>query len=156
MAFMDLFKKREAQPKMAESLDLPPPPVPEAPIPSSEVRIVNEPAPTFMDEPEQMVQETISPVTAAEMAPPMPEEHIESPRHVREQPLFVSVEDYQQVLGSISYIRNRLQDAEALVKKLNELKGSEEKEFDAWRSQLEDLQKKLAYVEDVIFAANEV
>jgi hypothetical protein len=154
MAFKDLFKKKEAQPKVVESLDLPPPPVPEAPIPSSEVRIVNELAP--MAEPEPIVQETIVPVTPAEMAPPMPEEHLEPARHVREKPLFVSVDDYQQVLGSISYIRNRLQDAEALVKKLNELKVSEEKEFDSWRAQLEDLQKKLAYVEDVIFTANEV
>ena len=69
------------------------------------------------------------------------------------RPANLSVDDYQQVLGSIGYIRSKLEDAEELIKKLNHLKIAEEKEFESWRSQLEDVQRKLAYVEDVIFAA---
>ncbi|MEK6822283.1 MAG: hypothetical protein AABY13_00515 [Nanoarchaeota archaeon] len=150
MGFMDLFKKKEKQ--QAESLTLPPPPAPEAPMPSSEVRIVSElPEMSEMQAP-QMPQEPMHEEMLMREEAPAPEP-MTMPTTPEREPLFVSVQDYQEVLGSIGYVRNKLGEADELVKKLNSLKVSEEKEFEAWRAQLEDLQRKLAYVEDVIFSA---
>jgi len=158
MGLFNLFGKKK-QPE--QSLDLPPPPSPDAPMPTTDIRVVEDlpelekrvpmvvPMPEADDAPEHIV-------STREMAPPMPEDvHIEeTPTHRnRAEPLFVSVQDYQEVLGSISYIRNKLGESEELVKKLNEVKAREEKEFDNWRNQLEDLQRKLTYVEDVIATA---
>lgn len=153
MGLFTLFgkKKEPAQ----ESLDLPPPPAPDAPMPATDVRIIEEP-PSF-DRPVEEEPAQAEPVPEPETMPLMQEEpeeqEIEPAPRMRGAPMFVSVNDYQEVLGSIGYIRNKLADADELVKKLNELKMSEEKSFEQWRGQLEDLQRKLAYVEDVVAAA---
>jgi hypothetical protein len=82
---------------------------------------------------------------------PMPE--TEAPAMPRKEPLFVNIDDYQDVLTSINYVRSKLGEAEDLVRKLNDIKAVEEKNFEAWRNQLEDVQRKLSYVENVVFEA---
>jgi hypothetical protein len=164
MAFLSFLKKKPKQ----ESLDLPPPPAPESAMQPAEVRIVNElpsmeqlpelpeEAPAAMELP-SMPEHEEAPMPELEEAPaemPEPEERPVKARPVtRKEPLFVNVEDYQNVLTSINYVRSKLGEAEDLVRKLNDIKAVEEKNFEAWRNQLEDVQRKLAYVENVVFEA---
>lgn len=84
------------------------------------------------------------------------EEHDEpeqQPLHLpaRAGPLFVSVQDYQAILNSVNGIRARLNDADESFKKLNEIKASQDKQLDDWRGYLENVQKKLTYVDEVLF-----
>lgn len=44
-------------------------------------------------------------------------------------------------------------DAEQFVKRLTDLKNEEERTFDKWRGQLEDVEKKLSYVDQLIAQA---
>ena len=154
MGLFDVFGKKKAmdKPVMQESLDLPPPPQSDMQMPTSDVRIVEElPQDDYLPQPPQ---EHYVDLPTSQMAPPMPDDIESGPAPTGSaNPLFVSVADYQQVLGSITYIRNKLAEADGLAEKLNTLKSVEHKQFEAWRNQLEDLQRKLSYVEDVIFAA---
>ena len=166
MAFLSFLKKK---PATQESLDLPPPPAPETAMQPAEVRIVNE-LPEMEQMPEQPLAEPPAEQVPESMELPMqaPEEHEEAPEEEaapaapapeisiskpRREPLFVSVDNYQDVLNSINYIRGKLGEADELVNKLNDIKAVEEKSFEAWRNQLEDVQRKLAYVENVVFEA---
>lgn len=63
---------------------------------------------------------------------------------------FVSVNDYKQILTETNMVRQRLMSADNFVKKLTDLKLEEEKSLERWRSQLEDVEKKLAYVDQLI------
>ncbi|MFH1511346.1 MAG: hypothetical protein ABIF10_06650 [Candidatus Woesearchaeota archaeon] len=137
-----------------EDLDLPPPPaypesksIPEqASSPPSEFfasqtpfELGNEPSfekPAEPEEPKIEVEEFKPP----ERAPPRGS-------------LFVRVEDYRTMLESTGRIKDNLGESADLVMRLNELKNEEDKEFEKWRMQLEDIQRKLTYIDKVIFEA---
>ncbi len=76
-----------------------------------------------------------------------------APRLRPHGPGFVSVDEYRKVMEHANKARARLFEAEELVRRLGELKVQEEREFDKWRAQLEDIEKKLSYVDSVIAKA---
>lgn len=63
---------------------------------------------------------------------------------------FVSVDDYRRIMSETNMVRQRLLNADNFMKKLQDLKVDEEKALERWRSQLEDVEKKLAYVDQLI------
>jgi hypothetical protein len=161
-----MFNFLKKKPANQESLDLPPPPAPESAMQPAEVRIVHD-LPEMAQLPDEATGSAPEPVEEPVAELPMEPveepvvEHDEAPLPVytvpakggRGEPRFVAVNDYQEVLSSINYVRGKLGEAEELVRKLNEIKAVEEKSFEAWRNQLEDVQRKLAYVENVVFEA---
>ncbi len=68
-------------------------------------------------------------------------------------PVFVSVEDYQAVLEHVNKMKELLADAEGHMKTLQGIKTHQEKELESWRRQLEDAEKKLSYVDELLFQA---
>ncbi|MBI4143626.1 hypothetical protein HY486_00055 [Candidatus Woesearchaeota archaeon] len=87
-------------------------------------------------------------------------ENIEAQPIIEEQPVtgnikesrqsFVSMNEYQEVTNQANAIKDRLQEAEHLVKELAEIRTEEEKAFEKWRTLLENLEKKLTYVDTLI------
>ena len=67
------------------------------------------------------------------------------------KPMFISVEDYQEILNSINVIKDALRDTEESMNRLNELKNTQEKILEDWRGHLEDAERKITYVDQVIF-----
>jgi len=63
---------------------------------------------------------------------------------------FVAVDDYRVIMNETNSIRSRLMGAENFVRKLSELKNEEERALERWRLQLEDVEKKMAYVDQLI------
>ncbi len=66
---------------------------------------------------------------------------------------FVSLDDYSAISHSAQVVSNSLVEAEALVKKLNQLRIEENKTVDKWLGRLEDIEKKLAHVDKVLARA---
>jgi hypothetical protein len=69
-------------------------------------------------------------------------------------PIYVPVEDYKAVLDGTEQVRGDLKEATEVLGRLNELKNEEDKEFEKWRSELEDIQRKLTYVDKIIFESS--
>lgn len=85
----------------------------------------------------------------AKVAPP-----VVQPRNiVRRTPeeLFVSVSEYQDMKDSLATIHRSLEESESMINRMSELKNAEEELLDTWRGHLEDVEKKLSYVDQVIF-----
>jgi len=80
----------------------------------------------------------------------MPSKKIVKPRL---KPIFVDVDDYKSIINNTNVIRSKLLEAEDFAKKLNHLQDKEEKILDKWSSRLEELDKKLTYVDKVISKA---
>lgn len=72
-----------------------------------------------------------------------------SPESIK--PMFISVEDYQEILNSINVIKDALRDTEESMNRLNELKNTQEKILEDWRGHLEDAERKITYVDQTIF-----
>jgi len=69
------------------------------------------------------------------------------------KPTFVAIEDYKRVINDTNTIRSKLMDAENFVRRLSDLKNEEERAFEKWRTQLENVEKKLNYVDKLIARA---
>lgn len=69
------------------------------------------------------------------------------------KPTFVAVEDYKRIINDTNTIRSKLMEAENFVRRLSDLKNEEERAFEKWRTQLEDVEKKLNYVDQLIAKA---
>jgi len=74
-------------------------------------------------------------------------------RRVPVRPTFVAVEDYKRIINDTNVVRSKLMDAENFVRRLGDLKNEEERSFEKWRSLLEDVEKKLNYVDHLIAKA---
>lgn len=69
------------------------------------------------------------------------------------KPAFVAVEDYKRIINDTNTIRSKLMDAENFVRRLGDLKNEEERSFERWRTLLEDVEKKLNYVDQLVAKA---
>lgn len=170
-----LFGKKKKQLEMPE---LPPPPSPPglgppssdlAPaIPESSLDIPELPAPpdfehddSTIDLPEAPSPELPQPeeVYAPIVPEPMEEIHdvpvFEKEETVRKPvgPAFVSVDEYRIIMDSSNRVRAKLSEAEDYMHRLTEIKSEEDKLFDKWRAQLEDVERKLGNIDRVIAKA---
>ncbi len=68
-----------------------------------------------------------------------------------EGPVFVKSRDYQEVLGKITKIKENVQQTENTFNRMNEIKNEKDKVLNQWKESLEDIQRKLIYVEKVLY-----
>jgi len=72
-------------------------------------------------------------------------------RHFLDEPLFVKTDQYGNILDGINIIKNKVNECNFVVENLNEIKNKGDKEFSKWRSNLEDMQRKVSLVEKSFF-----
>lgn len=166
--------------KRQEDLPLPPPPSPpelqpllrgdideirppEAPSPMPEMPPFEEheeelpelppalPAPTSMQRMPSAGEEEV--VYDRTIQQPVEEMPIREVVRAMPKPAFVAVEDYKRIINDTNTIRSKLMDAENFVRRLGDLKNEEERSFERWRTLLEDIEKKLNYVDQLIAKA---
>lgn len=140
MGFIDVFKGK----KKEKGMEMPPPPVePEMPaLPQLEPVAPGEQIP-----PVEMKPERVMPSPKPIVSEPVYEE----PPRVMGETVFVKIDDYREVLSGMQVIKGELKEAESVVTRLNEIKDEKDKQFQKWRTSLEDVQQKLAYVDNVLF-----
>ena len=85
----------------------------------------------------------------------VPEEEIEDSPPVRkyktEGPIFVDIDAFRTLLNDLDGIRNDIKSSSDILQHLSEIKNSKDDEFEKWRLALEDLQKKIVYVDKIIY-----
>jgi hypothetical protein len=93
----------------------------------------------------------------------MEERAFESQKHELEEreglkltkPIFVSIENYKDMLTEMTLTQNIQKENEEAIDKLKDVEGYKEKKFDKWESQLQVLQKKLIYADKALFEIKE-
>ena len=65
--------------------------------------------------------------------------------------MYVRVEKFKVMLGTINIVRTDLRKSEDALKKLENIKNTKDKSLDRIRSSLDDLQKKLIFVDKTLF-----
>jgi len=66
-------------------------------------------------------------------------------------PVFVRIEDYKDVLDIMHMIKNKIAEAKELLGKINELKNEEDAELELWHSGIEEVERKLDFVDRSLF-----
>jgi len=66
-------------------------------------------------------------------------------------PVFVRIDEYKDVLDVMNMVRNKLEEAKATITKINELKNEEDSELELWRTGVEEIERKIAFVDKILF-----
>ncbi len=70
---------------------------------------------------------------------------------VEGMPVFIKVDEYKDILDVIELTQEKVKEARALLEKINELKAEEEAELDNWNESIDDVEKKLNFVDRSLF-----
>ncbi len=68
-----------------------------------------------------------------------------------EQPLFIKVEAYKEVVDTIAVVKAKLVDAGNILDELTKLKEEEDRELSSWHSDLAAIKEKLMLVDQKLF-----
>ena len=69
----------------------------------------------------------------------------------RQNPVFVRIDEYKDVLDIMDLIRNKLAEAKAIMGKITELKNQEDGELEHWYAELNDVERKIDYMDKNLF-----
>jgi len=62
-------------------------------------------------------------------------------------PVFVKVDEYENVLSLIKTIRKKIDEAKDTLLKINDLKNEEDHQLELWQNALEEIEKKVDFVD---------
>lgn len=61
--------------------------------------------------------------------------------------VFVKIEEYKEVLAVMDLIKSKLEQAKTTLNKINEIKQQEDTALEHWKQGLEEVEKKVAFVD---------
>ena len=65
--------------------------------------------------------------------------------------LYVKVDDYKDIVDIMTLIRKKLQDAKGILNSINGLKNEEDKEIEQWNSNIDEIDRKIDYLDRTLF-----
>jgi hypothetical protein len=66
---------------------------------------------------------------------------------MEKMPVFVKVEEYDDVLHLIKAIRTKVDDAKNTLLKVNDLKNEEDHQLEIWQNTLTEIEKKVDFID---------
>ncbi|MFT4303409.1 MAG: hypothetical protein ACMXYG_02510 [Candidatus Woesearchaeota archaeon] len=66
-------------------------------------------------------------------------------------PIFVDIDAFKAMLGDIDTIKNDMKASSVIIQHLDEIKNSKDRELERWRLHLDDIHKKINYVDKILF-----
>jgi len=67
-----------------------------------------------------------------------------------DMPVFVKVEDYKDALDVMNMIRLKIEDAKKTLEKIQELKSEEDTELELWHTTLEEVERKVEFIDKTL------
>lgn len=62
-------------------------------------------------------------------------------------PVFVKVDDYDNVLDLVGMVRKKLEDAKGTLLKIHDLKNEEDHQLEMWQNTLAEIEKKVDFID---------
>lgn len=66
-------------------------------------------------------------------------------------PVFVKIDEYKDVLDIVNSIKMKLTESKEVLSQIADLKAEEDAEIDNWKADLEDVERKMAFVDSTLF-----
>ncbi len=66
-------------------------------------------------------------------------------------PVFVKIDDYKKILGLVDELRNKTAQVKKTVSKVKDLREKEQESIEFWEQKLEDVDKKISYLDQTLF-----
>lgn len=68
----------------------------------------------------------------------------------RQTPVFVKIDEYKDVLDILDLVKNKLGDAKKALHEINEMKNQEDEELAVWARELEEVDKKVEFIDHTL------
>ena len=65
--------------------------------------------------------------------------------------IFVKIDDYKDVIDVMDLIKRKITEARASLDRINNLKNDEDAELDLWKSTLDDIERRVNSVDNLLF-----
>ena len=85
-------------------------------------------------------------VSQKPLAPPQPRIDVQEA-----VPIFVRANQFKDVLKGINIVKVNLKKSDDVLLRLDDLENSKEREFTKWRSEMEDIQNKIMFIDKILF-----
>jgi len=69
----------------------------------------------------------------------------------QQTPVFVRIEDYKDVLDIMELIKAKINEAKQMIEQVNVLKNQEDSELEMWHNELNDVERKIDYMDKTLF-----
>ncbi|MFC1754942.1 hypothetical protein ACFL96_16380 [Thermoproteota archaeon] len=69
----------------------------------------------------------------------------------RQTPVFVRIEEYKDVLDIMELIKAKINEAKQIIEQVNVLKNQEDSEIELWHNELNDVERKIEYMDKTLF-----
>ena len=66
-------------------------------------------------------------------------------------PVFVRIDDYKNIIEVLDLLKIKLGEAQQVLEKIAELKGKEDEEIERWHTELEDVERKVDFIDSTLF-----
>ncbi|MBI2128690.1 hypothetical protein HYU07_00475 [Candidatus Woesearchaeota archaeon] len=66
-------------------------------------------------------------------------------------PVYVKIDEYKDVLDLLKIIRARLEEAKETLSRINELKNNEDSELEGWGSDIDEVERKIDFIDRTLF-----
>ncbi len=70
-------------------------------------------------------------------------------------PVFVKIDEFKDLLDVMSLIKDKVEESRATLGRLNEIKNEEDAELDQWKNELDEIERKLHYIDRSLFQQNQ-
>jgi len=65
---------------------------------------------------------------------------------MEKMPVFVKINEYNDVLNSMKMVRKKLEEAKETLLKVNDLKNEEDHQLEMWQNALDEIEKKIDFI----------
>lgn len=69
----------------------------------------------------------------------------------KEMPIFVKVDEYKDILEIIDLIKSKISEAKMVMGKINDIRNEEDTEFDVWKNELSEVERKVNFIDKALF-----
>lgn len=70
---------------------------------------------------------------------------------MKEAPIFIKIDQYKDVLDILHLTKSKIREARVLIEKINELKNAEDTEINAWQNSLDEVEKRVLFIDKSLF-----
>ncbi len=70
---------------------------------------------------------------------------------VGNMPVFVRIDDYSTIIEVLDLLKIKLADAKQTLDRIAELKSKEDEEVERWRAELDEVERKVDFIDRTLF-----
>lgn len=71
---------------------------------------------------------------------------------MEEKPIFVKIDAYEDIRDILNLVKKKIAEARGVLDRIQQLRHEEEAELEVWNNEIEDVEKKVSFVDKSLFS----